>query len=518
MRMFSLLNAALYSGRNRFPTGVPVGCPSSPAIHSTTVAAGWNRGWVWVAVAVLALTGCQPTTSRPRDKGGATASDSAAGGTENVQRPAVPLRVWCVADQSASDRLQRQWQASSDRTLELRWFTPAQLLQSQSCDCDVVIYPAQLLGELVDRDWLAELPSSGKAAPALGMSSSSSSAAVDPTSDAFDATAGSSESIAGVEQSRYGKRSWAMSLGVTTPVLLSNFALPASFSEEGGLTADAVAYWSAVEAALRDKVGDRPAAGLASDQIDATALCDRFLLVAMSLAERESRFGVTLDPESLKSRLTSEAALQAAEIIWRLTQLNPQPLSVAGSHEAAWLALQQDQPGVTIGLPPSPTPEVDAVTKISAYAPPEAFFVGRAKRTQGWNSGHGLIVSIAKECRQTAQSTGFVRWLTTDATRTVLARRWDGVAADSTYPPGSSAWQTQRIGRRLVQQPHLPLEPRWMRAWECRQILGEALASMVRGQATPSEALKGAAAAWDRLNSDKERTRFQVSVEQSLGL
>ncbi len=54
--------------------------------------------------------------------------------------------------------VERAWLTGSDQKLEIRTLGVDEYLAEKSCNCDVAIFPARLLGELIDRKWLTKLP------------------------------------------------------------------------------------------------------------------------------------------------------------------------------------------------------------------------------------------------------------------------------------------------------------------------------------------------------------------------
>lgn len=494
---------------------------------------------LWLVVAACALAGCNKQPQRPQ--GAAT--------TENSQsaRAAVPLRVWFVGDEASRAIIERQWQAASERPLELRMLRSDELLKTEKCTSDVVVSPAHLIGELIERQWLVELPVSltpgtlaaGSAASEADATVSSASSAVTGASQSDSAAqpvpraanAAIAEEGSGLQppawldQSRYGRNLWGLSLGVTTPMILTNFKIaPGENDADQQQSADdAQAFWQVAIAALSERASGKKNDHSQFADADREAICDRYLLLLTSISRRESRFGALLDPETLKARLSEPEFIEAAKIMLELHRLNAAPEALAGSYTAAWNVLSGDAPALSIGVPPLPTADVDKVTSIAIRLPPTSPGPGGARaasgqRTMGWNSGHGLVASLTAQCRQTGLAIEFMRWLGSESARNALARNVDGVSASAIYAPGSSAWQAQRLSRRIAQQPRLPNQPRLPGSADYRQALGEQLAAMLRGELEPEAAMKAAAAGWDAITAKRDEAQLRASYEASLGL
>ncbi len=104
---------------------------------------------VLLSIHCILACGCKP--KQPAEVAGTTT-------TSNAETQAVPLRVWFVGEEASAQIIQRQWQSSFERKLELRMLSEEQLSEEKQGDCDVVIYPAHMLGELIARKWIVELP------------------------------------------------------------------------------------------------------------------------------------------------------------------------------------------------------------------------------------------------------------------------------------------------------------------------------------------------------------------------
>lgn len=436
----------------------------------------------------------------------------------------VPLRVWWVEDNAEAEKayVERQWQAGSDRPLDLRVLTKQELLSSTRCDSDVIIYPAQLVGEMIQRGWLAELPSSLQARNAsrptpAGLASAPATANENVEQQSVQDT---NRPAAWIDQVRYASRLWGLSLGATAPVIMANFQLPASLTSSDSTGRDPIAFWNQLIESLPAGTDSRQS----TDQMDYAAICERYLVIAVSINSREPRFGLLIDPESLKCRLGDPEFVEAANILNRLNERNFSALAIGGSQASAWQSLLAESPNITIGLPPLPSPEVDRVTAITGCVPPANVTITNAaskgaRSTTGWNSGNGRIVSIANECRQTAQSVEFSKWITSESNRDVLGKRFQGIASNGNYAPSSSAWQIQRLAARLTQQPRLPTEPRIVGCVQYRAALGEHLSRMLMGKCDAKQAMLEAAQAWDQITAKQtNRRELRTLVEQSLGL
>ena len=321
-----------------------------------------------LALLALSTAGCrEPQAKQPP---GGRAQSSAA----PLKSAAVPLRVWFVGDESAQPILERHWQASSERPLALSLMSAEELARANKCESDIVVFPAHMLGELIVRDWVVELPNALQSKGALGAGSpyrQSTSAAGEPDSKL---PAADVQPAGWTDQARFGRRFWGVSVSLTAPVVLSNFALPELFGDgqdtvdESQSSLESKAYWRSLIAALTAQSAsiNQPGEPRTSEpfEADAMALCDRYLVILTSLVEREARVGMLFDPETLRPRLTEAEFVEAAKILQEMHRANGSSRALLGSCDAAWQALQGSAANVTIGLPPSASAELDKVTTL----------------------------------------------------------------------------------------------------------------------------------------------------------
>lgn len=453
-------------------------------------------------VLLLAISGCQPKLEQiESDKSDDTTSAASK----------IPLRVWVVAPEGELELFERQWLANSEQPLELRTLSMPELLQAPSSQCDVLLYPANLMGELIKREWIIRLPSSLSQPGATDSEESS----ISSTPAAWRA------------QADYGGETMGVSLGCAVPVFVASAAL---------VTDDGSASWEQALAQLHVEANESPAFSFEAGDVDAEALVDRFLAIVASLSERDPGYGMLFDLQSMRARLADAEYRQAASLLAALAAQPEGLASVLGSHSTAWTwGATRDTAALAIAAPAQLSTQAAGITSgnivelnLDSAATPTAESLGAENgatdvaanrpRIAWWSTGAGLVASQSSSCRQTNQANAFLRWLQIPATRGMLAGLLPGV--ESSSPAAGSqtlSWKAQRELSQQVTTKGLALEPRLPSSHLYRQALAAELQQFLSGQKNAQGALQDAARSWDAI-TEKAGQSQRRNYEQSLNL
>lgn len=449
----------------------------------------------------LCLSGCQPA-----------APNAASQPVDSRPRAStVPLRIRVVADVSSPEIIRRRWLSNSEQPIALQPQKLDEFLDGTQCDADVVIFPARLIGELVSRDWILKLPEFDHDRHAE--QSLDERRAFPPSWQA---------------QCNYGDATYAIPLGCSIPQFIASTALASGLSEselELDPRIDRSAIAELLPATARDadpgndRNGNQPdprpeeqsvAPDPASDaDVDRQALVDRFLALVFSSTERNRAYGVLLDLETMRPRLTDPEFLQAAELLERMAKQPGGFAAVTGSHTAAW------QWATTHAEPVLAIASVTQLDDVAARIPE-----GQELRIQEHryiNVGGGLIAALAADCRQTQQSGEFLKWLSDPQTRAVLAPLVVGVDSPEPTELDATAWRLRQNLARVALNDQLPQELRIPQAHAMRVALADQLLLFLQGDETAPAALRDASDQWMRLIT-ADRDRFKLEYKRSLGL
>jgi hypothetical protein len=407
--------------------------------------------------------------------------------TSEAPQPKVTstaLRIWFAAPVAQPDVIIRQWNSSSEQPIEIQSIAIPELLKLDRCAADVLLYPAGLLGELVQRQWIDKLPSG--LTKLVNTPSKESDAASDESSIPFPAAA--------LAAAKYLGTTWGLPLGFSALAVLAS----------SGTSAESRS-WPQIKEEL-SAVQIKPVDDTRLD-VDKSAMLDRFLNIAFGASNTNPKYGLLFDSRSLKSRLNSPEFLLAAEILQRLASQDEAAASVVGSHTEAWKWI--NQPGSRGFAIVSPT-QLDA-----ASVELDSAQLLKLPQSRPWNSGHGLVGSISTTCQQSAQSSKFIEWLSLQ--KTMEALKYQVPAMGSVVSRGRNLVErTMSALSAQLQDEHLISELRMPGVTQFYEILAEKLLQALTAKLSCQQALQQAAQDWDQIVS--KTPQFKQLYQQSLGL
>ena len=419
----------------------------------------------------------------------------------------VPLRVWIVGEVSDPSLVERAWLTGSDQKLEIRTLSVDEFLAEKSSACDVAIYPARLIGELLDRKWLTKLPAS------LNATSKDASGDDAANEDAPQVPAAWSR------QASYGGDLWAVPLGATVPLAIVNQPAVEPTIQAANQATDWNSLLKSLElnAPATNPAETSTASKLDEKAVDRAALVDRFFAIAGGLSDRNPDYGLLFEMQTMRPRLTEPEFIRAAEILLALAQQKSstevtalQAITGDASQAWSWLHAQKD-PAVAIVAPSLLSPDAIKQTGGKALRIPTKWI--------GWNTGGAPIASLSRNCRQSARATELLTWLRQSDSRQVLAPIILGIEpAAPMAGSDSSAWQAASLAKELATGPSIPSELRLPRAEEYRKELATSLLKILSSEKSIADALSEATTAWQKITETHGRVLQRSEYEQSLGL
>jgi ABC-type glycerol-3-phosphate transport system substrate-binding protein len=446
------------------------------------------------AYALLTLVGCIGLSGCARtDTSEVSEAPSPVPATVSI----IPLRVWIAAPFTDEQIWLRQWLANSEQPLELRSLTSEEILQQPQCECDVLVYPANLMGELQARGWITKLPGTVSSSQEQPSSNENGSLSLP---------------LAWRQQATYGGETLAIPLGCALPLFVASHAYPPT---------DQPTSWSDVLAVLKLTEVDAPQFDVAGQTVDHAALVDRYLAIVATLTPRDPNYGLLFDLQTMQPRLREDSFVKAARLLGALASQPDGLASVVGNHSQAW-SWAATHPGAALAVA---TPAMLDSTAFGIdsghiiqlqHASPEG-----TSRTQlaGWNGGSALLASLASQCRQSTHATALLKWLNEPNTRSVLTQFAPGI--ESPTPVGgtdSLAWKGQQMLSRIASSAGVSLEPRLPLASAYRRALADALLNFLSGQETAEQALQSADQRWRDITTEAGTALQRRNYEISLGL
>ncbi len=450
------------------------------------------------------LSGCRPDKQQT--------TNSIASATSEPGASNVPLRVWVAAPFSDPQFLMRQWLANSEQPLEFRSLTVDELLRESRCNCDILVYPAHLIGELAERSWIVKLPATTTA------QLTNSEEVSEATSHALPAV--------GQLQATYASRPMGISLGNAVPVFIVSDSFPTNLLE--------ASTWSDALEAIDVAATERPALAIDEQSIDRDAVVDRFLAIAATISERDPSYGLLFDLQTMRSRLREPEYLRAAKIFAGLASQAGGQTAALGSHSEAWKwAAQHSQPALAIAAPALIDNSTAALTsgqilrissaqsKVNVALETTSELTATLERPSvvAWNTGRGLIASVSANCRQTNQAGTLLRWLGDNSARTALSSIVAGVEASTPIAgPAAPSWRArQALAEIIGNGSGLSHEPRLPRAVDYRRALADELILFLSGKKNAPQALQDADSKWGELTDAVGKSQ-RLNYEQSLNL
>lgn len=418
----------------------------------------------------------------------------------------VPLRVWVVGPIADEQIWMRHWLAGSEQQIEFRSLKTEELLPLRQSDCDVILYPSRLIGELTERGWIVKLPDGLDSAG--GVESGDSQLAPAP--------------LAWRQQATYAGQSMGISLGCSLPVLVATSAFPA---------ADNLRDWGTLLNDLQLAEIDSPQFSITEQQVDREALVDRFLSIAATLSNRDPSYGLLFDLQSMRSRLADENFVRCARILAALASQPDGLAAMVGDHLVAWNWIANNpRAALAIATPALLDTQANSLSngqivrvgtansELANNSSADAEAVAERPRITAWNSGAGLVASLSSQCRQSNQAISLLRWLSQPSTRSVLTKFTVGIESPTPVASADSlAWKARQSLSEVVTSAGVAQEPRLPLATAYRQALADALLDFLTGKTNASQAMRSADQSWQDI-TDKAGQTQRSHYEKSLGL
>lgn len=471
------------------------------------------RRWFLMAFSSGLLTtlgGCpNPSPSKP-----------SAQATAKVGRGDLPpLKIGILEFDQIQEVLQSRWQEFSEQPIEIVKIDPKQLMNQGVPSLDAILYPANFLGTLSEKDWIAPLPL--PLIDRLGGGKKSSQAvqeAQDSSPQGIEGWSSRWRSIA-----RYNGKWMALPMGAPCWVAatrgldigpLKELQKAISSNQNSPKIASDTfeAFLSQTESSLVDSLQSRrnELSRLLENRsgIDKRALVNRFLWI---MSTTESRYRGLIDPYKVTARISLPEFTRSAQSLQRIALIEPSTIFV--SPEQAWEQVAQGQAVLGIGWPRSDgfqRGDIQSDAKTMQLIP--ILF----------NSGDGMLASIGRKTRQSSMASEFLHWIQREDNRVALQAKSPRVEVQEIDNDPNRVREDYReyqtLQRLEASNATLDMTPRFLNADPFIDSLGDALLDIIADPQSAQMRLEECKAIWEQLIQTTGSEVMRSSLERATGL
>jgi len=349
-----------------------------------------------IGLLVILFCGCKEKTVQRL-----TVDDSQSASTASR---AFPCTVLVIGKSSITEPLERQWSARYDSEFNIKTASIKQIAAKDfeiPQEVDVVVYPAEIMIELIHRGRIKELNSSVY------------------QSDAFN----KNDLLKHFRKSgiRYDSKTWAVPCGGPLFALLYQPDALTRAETQMPETWSQLIRWG--ERLAKQSTDSHPreniAVPLAKDWAAKT-----FIAVSAPYARQKGRLSVLFQRRTMKPLITSEAFVRAFDELKSLCKLNPTNLNMTPTDVLKGLVDGELAAGITwptSTISPSSDTTDSQTLMVHSLPGSRAYF---DESTQSWGTRqssepnvvdlhgmNGLLASQTKNCRRPQSAAEFLKWL-----------------------------------------------------------------------------------------------------------
>lgn len=466
-------------------------------------------------LALIAATGCQPSSQQ------AAAPPVAA----PVKRE--PMRLLIIDDAGLATVIPRQWESRADRELVVRQMTSQELiaLRTKRLAADAIVYPSGLLGELASRQWVEPLHTETLRNELF------------ERRDLFE--------MQRLREVSWGRDIAAVSFGSPQFTLMYR----RDVFEKLGLTPPRTwgEYQQCVERlADRQKLGDlappqdKPWSAVIEPLGNGWA--GQLLLArAAAYAQHRSQFSTLFDYRDMKPLIAGPPFVRALKELVAASKLFPATAAQMGPNEArreffsgrcamalTWPSRADDQ-------------SVEGSAVATAFAELPGSVDAYNFRTESWEprgeaadqrvtlaAVAGRLGSVTRECREPLVAANLLLWVTGKLSADICPESKAGTLFRESHLPQASRWLDRQLDEVAAKSYGEAVRDAQNRtAWvasiripgrtQYLAALDQAVRDAMSGTDS-AEALKKAAATWDKITESSGRATQREAYMRSIGL
>jgi hypothetical protein len=242
--------------------------------------------------------------------------------------------------------------------------------------------------------------------------------------------------------------------------------------------------------------------------IDRRAVVSRYLWI---MSTTESRYRGLFDLYKMVSRLNLPEFSRNARLLARLSAI--EPTTALLSPTDAWERVATGQAIFGIGWP-----RTDGIQRAD-----EANHSGELILSPMiWNGADGLLASLGRKTRQSANASDWIEWFTTEESRIAMQQHSSVVELleldNDRNRVREDYREYQSLQRMEASSVSLEMTPRFHHADELLNLLADALLDVLADPNSAEERLMRCKQEWDKELERFGKDRIRVSVESTVGL
>jgi hypothetical protein len=432
------------------------------------------------------------------------------------------LKIVLVDADPLQAELVLRWQTFSDQGLQIQSMTKRDVSAQDVSTVDVMIYPANLMGTLIARDWIAPVPNQLREQIGGWEGPSGSDGIASENADEIDRAKSVPWPSRWRALSTFGGKPMAVPLGAPSWIAVTRSLdispLTKLHSELSGnqLAPGASSkFWdeflSTAELELQGSQAQRERELM--ERIESLgaqekrSLANRYLWLVSST---EARYRGLFDMYKMLSRWNQSEFAKAALHLRRLAVL--QPSTIFASPTDAWDSVVEGKAVFGLGWPR--TDNEQRFSGGESLQPLQLIPII-------WNDGSGLMASMGRRTRQSANAADFLVWLGSEGQRAAFQAKTATVELVEIDQDRNRVREDYRDYQTLQRLESggisLELTPRFYESDRFLGILEEALVDVLRSPENADSRLARCREEWNLLVEELGREGLRSSLEAAIG-
>jgi len=471
-----------------------------------------QRSWVRIGLLIgfaLAI-GCVPT------------KETTSPANQNGSPDAPPLKLFLIEADAIEPELMLRWQTVSEQSLQITQLRRDEIETLEVTTVDALVYPADFIGTLVERGWIATLP-------LQVLKKSGGETTVDSEAQTLvngESNAASASLPAWPQRLRslsmFGGKPYAIPLGAPCWMAIMHgidhdplSRLHQAILSNQNTTETTTQLWQSFLDTREKQLGptlDQHRATLEQTLRQLSPEEKRFLVARYlwMMSTTESRYRGLFDLFTLQCRLNQPEFSRSARFLHRLAVIEPS--TIAAEPSLAWESVAEGDAAFAIGWP-----RTDGQQRNTT----EQSMGKRSILPLAWNGANGLAVSLGRRTRQSANAADLIVWLAADEQRVAmqaLTPRVEPLEVDLDRNVIREDYREYQTTQRLeASNLSMELTPRFLHSNRFLDLLGDALVDILLDPDRAESRLLNCKKEWDALSESIGKEKLRMSLESASG-